>query len=266
MTWTIRPRSEGPGGLHYWSEGQGPALVLIHGVGLRAEAWGAMVPLLAPHVTIYAVDMPGHGASPLNDTVTLADYTDRFAAFIAALDTPVAVAGHSMGALIALDLATSHSENLHSVAALNAVFERTADAAQAVRARAAALTENGPSDPMPTLERWFGADPTGEQRAAATACRTWLTQANRKGYAQAYTVFAQHNGPTGTALARMHIPALFLTGAEDSNSTPEMSQRMSTLAPHGHTHIVQDAAHMVPMTHPGIVANELISHIQGSTL
>ncbi|WP_223420849.1 alpha/beta fold hydrolase [Tateyamaria pelophila] len=186
MTWTIRPRSEGPGGLHYWSEGQGPALVLIHGVGLRAEAWGGVMPLLAPHFMVYAVDMPGHGASPLNNTTTLVDYTERFAAFIAALDAPVAVAGHSMGAFIALEIASAHPESLHSVAALNAVFERTEDASQAVQARATCLKDHGPSDPTPTLQRWFGAAPSGEHLAAAIACRTWLTDAHHDGYARAY--------------------------------------------------------------------------------
>lgn len=263
MTWTIQPRSEGPGGLHYWSEGKGPALVLIHGVGLRAEAWAAMMPLLAAHFTVFAVDMPGHGASPLSSTRTLSDYTERFATFIGALDDSVAVAGHSMGALIALDLAASRPGTLHSVAALNAVFKRTTVAARAVRVRAEGLRTGQKSDPAPTLARWFGAAPTGAHQIAAKACHEWLSQADPDGYAQAYEVFASHDGPARRALSRMQAPALFLTGADDPNSTPEMSRTMATLAPNGTAHILKGAAHMAPMTHPDAIADALTHHIEG---
>lgn len=260
MIWTTRPRSEGPAALHFWSEGQGPALVLIHGVGLRAEAWGAMMPLLSPHFTVYAVDMPGHGASPLRGAATLPDYTDRFADFIRGLDGPVAVAGHSMGAMIALAMTHAHPDAVQSVGALNAVFERTPEATQAVRARAAALKNHGLSDPTLTLQRWFGASPTGPRQDAAAACRDWLNSADPEGYAQAYTVFAHHDGPSRPALAQMQTPALFLTGSDDPNSTPAMAQAMAKLAPFGRTHITQGAAHMAPMTHPQDIANALITH------
>ena len=264
MTWTTRPRSEGPGGLHYWSEGHGPALVLIHGVGLRAEAWGAMMPLLAPQFTVYAVDMPGHGASPLQGSASLDDYTRRFAALIQSMGAPVAVAGHSMGAMIALDLAIAHPEHFRSASALNAIFERTPEAARAVQARARGLADGDRTDPTATLERWFGAAPDGPGQAAAKACRNWLTRADAKGYAQAYAVFADHHGPARRALEGMQTPALFLTGANDPNSTPAMSQAMAACAPHGRAQSIDGAAHMAPMTHPKDVATALITHIQGT--
>lgn len=265
MIWTTRQRSEGPGELAHWSEGAGPPLVLIHGVGLRAEAWGAMLPELAAHFTVYAVDMPGHGGSPLKGASCLQDYTSRVAEFVAALGEPVAVAGHSMGALIALDLATRCPANLTSVGALNPVFERTPEAATAVRARAAMLAENRPSDPAPTLERWFGVDPQGANATAAEACRDWLTSADPKGYARAYSVFASENGPSRAALAAMQIQTLFLTGANDPNSTPDMAYAMAKHAPLGRALVVDDAAHMVPMTHPAQVAAALIAHAAKET-
>lgn len=265
MIWTTRQRSEGPGDLAYWSEGAGPPMVLVHGVGLRAEAWAAMMPFLTTHFTVYAVDMPGHGGSPLKRIASLRDYTNRLADFTLALREPVAVAGHSMGALIALDLATRCPANLTSVGALNPVFERTPEAAMAVRTRAALLAEKGPSDPAPTLERWFGVDPQGANATAAEACRNWLTSADPTGYARAYSVFASENGPGRAALAAMQIPTLFLTGADDPNSTPDMAHAMAQHAPLGRALVVDDAAHMVPMTHPAQVAAALITHAAKET-
>ena len=259
MTWTTRPRSEGAGSLSYWRSGNGPPLVLIHGVGLQAEAWSAIAPVLAQHFTVFAVDMPGHGHSPLEAASGLSDYTERFLAFAEAQAEPVAVAGHSMGAMIALDMAVQAPDRVQSVAALNAIYRRTAEAAAAVQARAAGLTASRIADPGGTLMRWFGPSPIGSDVSAAAACRVWLTDVSPAGYAAAYSVFSHFDGPDDDVLRALVPNALFQTGAHDPNSTPQMSQAMAGLAPHGQAVIVEDAAHMMPMTHPSAVSNALLS-------
>ena len=47
----------------YWRSGQGPALVLVHGTTADASRWETVLPLLEPHVTVYAMDRRGRGAS-----------------------------------------------------------------------------------------------------------------------------------------------------------------------------------------------------------
>ena len=102
MTWTTRPRSDAFG-LPCILAGSGPRVVLLHGEGLRAEAWGAQSDDLSRDYTVHAFDMPGHGAAARwEGPVSLAAYTDRLA------DTLVAgavVVGHSMGEVIAQELA-----------------------------------------------------------------------------------------------------------------------------------------------------------------
>jgi pimeloyl-ACP methyl ester carboxylesterase len=51
-------------GLAYERMGSGSPLVLLHGVGHRRQAWGAVLDRLAPHRDVIAVDLPGHGDSP----------------------------------------------------------------------------------------------------------------------------------------------------------------------------------------------------------
>jgi pimeloyl-ACP methyl ester carboxylesterase len=51
-------------GLAYERLGSGPPLVLLHGVGHRRQAWGAVLGRLAPHRDVILVDLPGHGESP----------------------------------------------------------------------------------------------------------------------------------------------------------------------------------------------------------
>lgn len=257
MIWTTRPRSEGPGGLAYCVEGAGPALVLLHGVGLRAEAWNAVSQHLADRFRVYAVDLPGHGASEHTAGLQLEGYSTRVRDFVQSLGCPAYIAGHSMGAMIALDAAPRMPDCIRGVAGLNAIYRRSPDAQAAVRARADLLSESSVSDPTATLARWFGTTPDTRDAEAASACRAWLTQANPEGYAAAYRVFAQHDGPIDTQLHALQMPALFQTGAKDPNSTPSMSRAMAAKAPFGIAESVDHAAHMMPMTHPDAVAQAI---------
>ncbi|MEM9270089.1 MAG: alpha/beta fold hydrolase, partial [Pseudomonadota bacterium] len=62
MTWTTQPRSERHG-LAAIVAGEGPLVLLLHGVGLRAEAWARIQTHLAAGWEVVAPDMPGHGLS-----------------------------------------------------------------------------------------------------------------------------------------------------------------------------------------------------------
>lgn len=246
MTWTTRPRSE-RAGLASIETGEGAQIVLLHGVGLRSEAWNRQIDALAVRYHVTALDMPGHGDSAVRAGVTsVSDYTD---AVLAALEGPALVVGHSMGAMIALDLAVRAPDRVKGVVALNAVFERSPEAARAVQARAAELDGDTVADPTGALARWFGTDDTPER----AACHDWLCSVTQAGYKAAYTAFAHNPGPRRADLAHLSCPALFMTGALEPNSTPAMSEAMAALAPKGRAIIVPGAAHMMPMTHPEVV-------------
>lgn len=51
-------------GLAFERHGSGPPLVLLHGVGHRRQAWGAVLGRLTPHREVVIADLPGHGESP----------------------------------------------------------------------------------------------------------------------------------------------------------------------------------------------------------
>jgi pimeloyl-ACP methyl ester carboxylesterase len=49
--------------ISYLTAGEGPLLLLIHGIASDSEAWRPALPLLARHATVIAPDLPGHGLS-----------------------------------------------------------------------------------------------------------------------------------------------------------------------------------------------------------
>ncbi|NIZ61675.1 alpha/beta hydrolase [Sedimentitalea sp. CY04] len=242
MTSTTQQRFDRRG-LSYVTSGNGPLVVLIHGVGLRADAWCRQIDALSTEFTVMAIDMPGHGTSAVPDTdMTLDDYSDAIAS---ALPEAALIVGHSMGAMIALDMASRFPDRVRGVAALNAIYQRSTAARDAVMARAASLDGQATIDPSAPLDRWFGTALTPEREA----CRTWLQDIDPAGYEMAYRVFASEDGPSEAQLRSLPCPALFVTGSEEPNSTPAMSRSMAALVPQGRAIVIDDAAHMMPMTH-----------------
>jgi pimeloyl-ACP methyl ester carboxylesterase len=49
--------------ISYLTGGEGPVLLLVHGIASDSEAWRASLPLLARRARVIAPDLPGHGAS-----------------------------------------------------------------------------------------------------------------------------------------------------------------------------------------------------------
>jgi pimeloyl-ACP methyl ester carboxylesterase len=95
--------------INHHREGDGPPLVLLHGVGHHWQAWRPVIALLRGEFDVIACDSPGFGRSaPLSDSIepTISAYTDAFEWFFAeiGLERPH-VAGNSMGGAIALELA-----------------------------------------------------------------------------------------------------------------------------------------------------------------
>lgn len=91
--------------------GDGPPLLLLHGIGHRWQAWEPVLDRLAAAHHVIAMDLPGFGGSPVPPEGMPADMAGtvaRFPALLAELgvDRPH-VAGNSLGGAIALELAAA---------------------------------------------------------------------------------------------------------------------------------------------------------------
>jgi pimeloyl-ACP methyl ester carboxylesterase len=107
--------------IHYLEAGQGPALVLVHGLGGSSDVWSNDIGILAKTYRVIAPDLPGYGKSDR----PRADYSiDYHAAmlkeFIDALgESKVAIAGHSMGGWIAAVFTLNNPEKVSHLILVN---------------------------------------------------------------------------------------------------------------------------------------------------
>jgi pimeloyl-ACP methyl ester carboxylesterase len=109
--------------LHYVTEGRGPAVVLVHGLGGFAESWRHNIPALAKVATVFAVDLPGFGLSSKPPAgYRLADSARALHGFIQAMGLErLAVIGHSLGAAVGLTYALTHPARVERIALLGAL-------------------------------------------------------------------------------------------------------------------------------------------------
>lgn len=111
------PMTDGSGraDLAHTIHGQGPTLVLIHGIVHRQHAWDAVIEPLARHRRVITVDLPGHGASPDLPTEEfdlgpwIVSELERFLLQVSQDGEKPHVAGNSLGGYFALELAARGS-------------------------------------------------------------------------------------------------------------------------------------------------------------
>src|SRR5262249_11615073 len=99
--------------MRYFVAGQGPPLVLVHGLGGAASNWTELAPLLLQgRRRVLVPDLPGHGGSTALPGVSgLEPFADRVAA-VAEREgmLPAPVVGHSLGGMVVLRLALRHPD------------------------------------------------------------------------------------------------------------------------------------------------------------
>jgi len=113
--------------VHYLASGpeNGPPVVLVHGLGSRAEDWSNLVPYLTrAGFRVYTPDLPGYGRSekPSNFSYSVRDEATLIVGFLDALGLKqVDLGGWSMGAWIVQLIAAEHPERVKRLMLFDAV-------------------------------------------------------------------------------------------------------------------------------------------------
>ncbi len=108
--------------VHYVEEGQGPATILIHGLGGFAESWRHNIPELSRHGRVIALDLPGFGRSGKpRRAYTTAFLAQTLDGFLRTLGVGrVRLVGHSLGGAVAARYALEHPARVERLALLGA--------------------------------------------------------------------------------------------------------------------------------------------------
>lgn len=108
--------------LRFQKQGDGPPLLLMHTIRTQLEYFRALAPVLAKSHTVYAIDLPGHGHSPIDANASFDEPYLRAGVigFIEKLGlTGLTLVGESIGGALALTVAAELSERVKRVYAIN---------------------------------------------------------------------------------------------------------------------------------------------------
>jgi len=102
--------------LAYREYGQGPALVVLHGLFGSRRNWQTIAERLAGQYRLFVCDLRNHGASPWAETMSYPEMADDLEALIEKHGlAPVVVLGHSVGGKAAMLTALKHPELVDSL-------------------------------------------------------------------------------------------------------------------------------------------------------
>jgi 2-keto-3-deoxy-L-rhamnonate aldolase RhmA/pimeloyl-ACP methyl ester carboxylesterase len=225
-----------------------PPLVLLPGMLGDARLFDAVLPALAAHAA------PRVARIDLDDTVA-----GMAESVLAAAPPRFALAGHSLGAIVALEVVRRAPGRVSRLALLNA-SARPASAAQlaAWADLRAAATEGSFAD----LARSFA-------RAVVPAARRDDGPLLAAAEAMAHAVgpagllrqlAAQEGRPDGRpGLGDVRVPTLVLSGAEDDVCPPELQRELAAGVPGAHHVVAPGAGHLAPLEDPDATAAALVA-------
>ncbi len=259
---TIETRA---GGLHYVLSGEesGAPVLLLHGFGGDLNSWMFNQPVLSGRHTVYALDLPGHGASTKEvGTGDLSTLSGAVGAFIEALGLgKVHLVGHSLGGGCALLLALDRPE---IVASLTLICPLGLGAEINMKYISGFIEASRRKEMKVVLEDLF-IDPKSVSRDMVNDV---LKFKRIDGVEQALTTIAQASFSGGVQslslrdrLAEIEVPVQVVWSADDAILPASQTADLPSSIP---VQILEGAGHMVHMEKAARV-NALIGELLADT-
>ena len=247
--------------IHYEVVGpeNGEPLVLVHGLGGRAENWRDLAPYFArAGYRVYFPDLIGFGQSdqPADFSYSIRDQAELITHFLDALSLhQVDLGGWSMGGWIVQLVAASHPERVRRLvlfdsAGLNIQPDwDTRLFAPVTSAQLTALDALLMPNP-PAIPGFVAADILRVSRQT-----NWVVT---RTLAQMFT----RRDVTDTLLPQLQMPMLIEWGADDRIIPVAQGEKMHVLVPRSQIHIYANCGHLAPLQCAGSMAPDVIRFLK----
>jgi len=238
----------------YLEAGEGPVLVMLHGIGGDGESFRLQLEHFAPRYRCIAWHMPGYGDSP---PLPAMDFPALAAALLDLLDS-LAVAqahllGHSIGGMVAQEFVAHYPERLASLilSATSPAFGKPdGDWQRQFLAERLAPLDAGQrlADLAPTIvDSLVGDNPDPDGLARARACMARVPEDAYRTAMTALVGFDRRNN-----LSTITVPTLVLAGERDNNAPAMMMARMAARIPSARYLCLPGAGHLAYLEQPSL--------------
>jgi pimeloyl-ACP methyl ester carboxylesterase len=216
--------------VHYLEAGQGPPLVLVHGLAASWRWWTPVLDALTTHHRVLAFDLPGFGQTRSGQWFSLKSAGEFVCQVMAALGLEQAdLVGHSMGGRICMDVAAHCPQRVRRLVLVSAVG-----------------LPFGKSYP----EVWF--DLMRESRATPPEYLELVREdARRVRFLElALATYQVLSDDFRANLARILVPTLVVWGSRDVLTPPEFGRVLAAEIPEAQLTILEHAGHNPMWDHP----------------
>jgi pimeloyl-ACP methyl ester carboxylesterase len=259
--------------------GEGPALLLLHGIGNNCRTWSGVIDRLAETHTVIAPDLLGHGNSdkPRGD-YSIAAYANGMRDLLSVLDIEQAtVVGHSLGGGIALQFAYQFPERCQRLAlvgsgGLGPELSAGLRAATLPGAELVLTALAGVSGPLrlglQVLERAgraTGWRRMGDLAEAGDALLGLKDVEARRAFLRTLRGVVDAHGQAVTALDRLYladsIPMLVIWGSRDPIVPALHAETVRSLVPSARIEMFDGAGHWPHLDDPDRFCDALLDFI-----
>ncbi|MFI8565288.1 3-oxoadipate enol-lactonase [Rhodococcus sp. NPDC078407] len=235
-------------------------VVLIGSLGSDRSMWNPQIGPLSASVHVLAVDLRGHGASPIPaGPYSVAELAEDVLSLLDSLDLPrVHIVGLSLGGAVSQWIAIHRPERVRTLTLLctSAKFGEPAqwlDRARAVRESGTAALADA------VLARWFTPELASRDTDLVERHRRMIDRTSDEGYAACCEALSEWDSRAD--LARITAPTLVIAGRQDPSTTPD-DLRLIADGIAGSTYLVLDpAAHLANVEQAGRVTAAISAHI-----
>lgn len=242
----------------YFIEGDGPPLLMVHGIGARHKTWQGLVDNLKSDFRCISFDLRGHGESPVPPApYTLDDLVDDVEALRAKLGIDrMHIIGHSLGGMIGPAYARAYPERVMSLGLLSTAAGRTDEDSAKVEGVVAAMEERGIIEVLETLvARWFTDDFIANRPDAIQARLRQVTETPADVFLSVFHIYAETE--MAPWLHEVTAPSLVLTGELDGGCNPRLNRFIADTLPNAELVIMEGLKHAILIEASGRVAEHV---------
>ena len=236
-------------------------VMFIHGAANDHSVWALQSRYFAYHGwNVLAVDLPGHGKSsePLLSTIeAMAGWCN--AALTQARTGPTAVVGHSMGSLIALELAALHPQKVSTLVLVGTAFPMKVSDALLGTAKA----DDHAALDMITVWSHSSAGQVGGNRSPGQwimGSGMRLLERNAKGLYNDFTACNEY-GAANESAAKVGCQTLVISGNRDLMTPAKAARGLAGKLPNAQVRLIEGAGHDLMAEQPDQLLDELIGFL-----
>lgn len=239
-------------------EGDGDAVVCLHGLGGSANTWTPLMGALARHRVIRP-ELPGSGRSRGEGPLSIALMAEAVVSACARLNVKRAhFVGHSMGTIVCQHIAVANPKLVRSLALFGPVAALADPARSAIRGRATSAREGGASAMHDIAQAVLGAALSADTRAhqplAVAFVRESLQRQDPAAYARSCEALADAQA---AALERIDVETLLVTGDEDAIAPPQAVRALASKLKNARVVVLNRCGHWTPIERTEECAREL---------